>query len=155
MRVAPANAADCLMTDPKSAIAPIIRRRIGAITANSAATLPPQQAEHRAHSRRRRPVSRSRLTTISLDEDGSVHRRPAAEPCAGATRGREASGSLGPDPTCDQQRASCTRIPLELHLRRREIEEPGEFHGGTSGQNTIRFISGSGYCQRILDEKQA
>src|SRR6266478_3142393 len=155
MRVAPANAADCLIRDPKSAVAAIMRRIIGANIANSAATLPRQQAEHGPRSRGRRSVSRSRLTTISLDEGGSVDRRPAAEPGVGTTRGREAGASVGPDPTCDQHCAGCTRIALEPHLRHREIEEPGQVHAGTSGQNTIRGISARGYRQRILDEKQA
>src|SRR6266436_1972238 len=155
MRVAPDNAADCLTRDPKSAVAAITRRMSGAITANSAAMVPRQQSEHGAWSRGRRPLSLPRLTAISFDEGCSIDRWPAAEPDAGATRGREAGASVGPDPACDQQCASRTRIALEPHLRRWEIEEPGQGHRGPSGQNTVWCISGGGYRQRVLDEKQA
>src|SRR6266481_6619418 len=155
MRVAPDNAADCLTRDPKSAVAAITRRMSGAITANSAAMVPRQQSEHGAWSRGRRPLSLPRLTAISFDEGCSIDRWPAAEPDAGATRGREAGASVGPDPACDQQCASRTRIALEPHLRRWEIEEPGQVHGGTSDQNTIRGIFAGGYRQRVLDEKQS
>src|SRR5262249_49309470 len=78
MRVAPANAADCLMRDPKSAAAAIMRRMTGAITANSAATVPRQPSDHRARSWGRRPFSLLRLTAISFGEGCSVDRRPAA-----------------------------------------------------------------------------
>src|ERR1700730_7745042 len=155
MRVAPATAADCLMRDPKSAVAAIMRRMIGAVIANSAATLPRQPVECSAQSCGRRLFLLPRLTAISFCEGCSIDGRSAAEPCAGATRGRKAGGPVDPDPTCDQQCASCIRIALELHLRLREIEEPGQVHAGTPGQNTIRGISARGYRQRVLDEKQA
>src|SRR5437762_1978690 len=143
------------MSDPKSAVAAIMRIMIGAITANSAATLPRQQAEYRARVCRRRRVSRTRLTTLSFDEDSSIDRRPAGEPCAGATRGGETGASVGPDLICDQQCASCTRIAPEPHLCRRKIEEPGQVHAGTTGENTVRNISARGYRQRVLNEKHA
>src|SRR5437667_6504772 len=152
MRVAPANAADCLMRDPKSAVAAIMRRMIGAVIANSAVTLPRQPAECRAQSRRCRPFSLLPLTAISFDESCCIDCRPPAEPCAGAIRGRKAGACVGPDPACDQQCAGCTWIALEPHLCRREIEEPGQVHGETPGQNTIRGVSAGRYRQRVLDK---
>src|SRR6266851_5224615 len=116
MRVAPANAADCLASDPKSAIAAVTRRMIGATTANSAATLPRQPAERRAPSRGRCLTSLLRLMTTSFEEGGVVNGRFATEPSAGAIRGREAGGSVDHDPARDQQCAGCTRIALEAHL---------------------------------------
>src|SRR5438128_4272588 len=97
MRVAPANAADCLVSDPRSATPTIMRRTIGATTANSAATLPRQPAERTAQSHEYCVVALPHLMTTSFDKGGSTDGWPAAEACAGATRSPEASYSSSHD----------------------------------------------------------